>query len=77
MTVEVPEGLHYTDSHEWLRVEGSEGTIGISAYAAGEMGDVVYVDLPAVGRHLEKAASLGVIESVRPRVTSMRLPPAR
>jgi glycine cleavage system H protein len=65
MTVEVPEGLRYTDSHEWLRVEGPDGTVGISAYAAGEMGDVVYVDLPAVGRHLEKAGSLGVIESVK------------
>ena len=65
MTVEVPEGLRYSDSHEWLRVEGPEGTIGITAYAAEEMGDVVYVELPAVGRRLEKGAPFGVIESVK------------
>lgn len=65
MTVEIPEDLRYTDDHEWLRVEGEEGTVGISAYAAGELGDVVFVELPAVGAKLEKRQSFGVIESVK------------
>lgn len=65
MTVEVQDGLRYTKDHEWLRAEGEEGVIGISAYAADELGDIVFVELPAVGRRLEKAASFGVIESVK------------
>jgi glycine cleavage system H protein len=65
MTVEVPDGLRYTKDHEWLRAETDEGVIGISAYAADELGDIVFVELPPLGRHLEKAASFGVIESVK------------
>lgn len=65
MTVEVPEGVRYTPDHEWLRVEGEEAAVGITAYAAGELGDIVFVELPKVGRHVEKAAPFGVIESVK------------
>jgi glycine cleavage system H protein len=65
MTVEVKDGLRYTKDHEWLRAEGDEGVIGITAYAADELGDIVFVELPAVGRSLEKSASFGVIESVK------------
>jgi glycine cleavage system H protein len=65
MTVEVPDGLRFTKDHEWLRSEGDEGVIGISAYAAEELGDIVFVELPAVGRRLEKSSSFGVIESVK------------
>lgn len=65
MTVEIPDDLRYTDDHEWLRVEGDEGVVGITAYAAGELGDVVFVELPAVGTQLEKSQSFGVIESVK------------
>jgi glycine cleavage system H protein len=65
VSVEVPSQLRYTDDHEWLRVEGDEGIVGITAYAANELGDVVFVELPEVGRTLERAQSFGVIESVK------------
>ena len=63
--MEIPDELRYTDDHEWLRVEGDEGTVGITAYAAGELGDIVFVELPSVGSALDKAQSFGVIESVK------------
>jgi glycine cleavage system H protein len=63
--VEIPDGLRYTDDHEWLRVEAEEGIVGITAYAAGELGDVVFVELPAVGTKVARAQAFGVIESVK------------
>jgi glycine cleavage system H protein len=63
--VNVPDDLRYTDDHEWLRVEGDEGVVGISAYAAEELGDVVFVELPAVGRRLTAHETFGVVESVK------------
>jgi glycine cleavage system H protein len=63
--VDVPDDLRYTDDHEWLRVEGGEGVVGITAYAAGELGDVVFVELPVLGTALQAAQSFGVIESVK------------
>jgi glycine cleavage system H protein len=63
--VDVPDGLRYTDEHEWLRVEDGEGVVGITAYAAGELGDVVFVELPGVGAALQAAQTFGVIESVK------------
>jgi glycine cleavage system H protein len=65
VTVEVPEELRYTHDHEWLRLDGDEGVVGITAYAADELGDVVFVELPPVGRHIDKATAFGVIESVK------------
>jgi glycine cleavage system H protein len=65
MSVQVPEDLRYTDDHEWLRIAGEEGTVGITAYAAGELGDIVFVELPAVGSRFSVAQSFGVIESVK------------
>ena len=61
----VPADLRYTRDHEWLRVEGDEATIGITDYAAGELGDVVFVELPEVGASLEQAGTFGVVESVK------------
>ncbi len=61
----VPEDLRYTQDHEWLRVEGDEGVVGITEYAASELGDVVFVELPAAGTALQPAQSFGVIESVK------------
>jgi glycine cleavage system H protein len=63
--VEIPDGLRYTDDHEWLRIEEGVGVVGITAYAAGELGDVVFVELPAVGRKVARAQAFGVIESVK------------
>lgn len=63
--MDVPDGLRYSEDHEWLRIEADEGIVGITAYAADELGDVVFVELPKVGRTLQRAEVLGVIESVK------------
>ncbi|MEO8625993.1 MAG: glycine cleavage system protein GcvH [Candidatus Limnocylindrales bacterium] len=63
--MQVPDGLLYTQDHEWLRVEGDEAVVGITAYAATELGDIVFVEMPAVGARFEAAQSFGVIESVK------------
>ncbi len=63
--MQVPEDLRYTPDHEWLRVEGDEAVVGITEYAATELGDVVFVELPAPGMALQSAQSFGVIESVK------------
>jgi glycine cleavage system H protein len=63
--VDVPETLRYSADHEWLRVEDGEAVVGITAYAADELGDVVFVELPDVGRVLKAAEAFGVIESVK------------
>lgn len=63
--MEAPETLRYTKDHEWLRTEGDEGVVGITAYAAEELGDIVFVELPEIGRTLSKDETLGVIESVK------------
>jgi glycine cleavage system H protein len=63
--VDLPEDLRYTQDHEWLRVEGDEAVVGITEYAASELGDVVFVELPASGLTLQPAQSFGVIESVK------------
>jgi glycine cleavage system H protein len=61
----VPADLRYTKDHEWVRVDGDEATIGVTDFAAGQLGDVVFVDLPAAGRSLEQFATFGVVESVK------------
>jgi glycine cleavage system H protein len=61
----VPEGLRYTKEHEWVRIEGDVATVGITDYAAHELGDVVFVELPEVGRTVAQLAPIGVIESVK------------
>jgi glycine cleavage system H protein len=63
--VELPQDLRYTPDHEWIRVDGDEATVGITEYAAHELGDVVFVELPAAGMALQAAQSFGVIESVK------------
>jgi glycine cleavage system H protein len=63
--VDVPDGLRYTDDHEWLRVEGDAGVVGITGYAADQLGDVVFVELPAVGARFERGRTFGVVESVK------------
>jgi glycine cleavage system H protein len=61
----VPADLRYTKDHEWLRIDGDEATIGITEYAAGELGDIVFVELPEPGTSLEQAGTFGVVESVK------------
>jgi glycine cleavage system H protein len=61
----VPGDLRYTKEHEWIRVEGDEAVIGITQYAADQLGDIVFVELPDAGRALERAATFGVVESVK------------
>ena len=63
--MQVPDGLLYTQDHEWLRVEGDEAVVGITEYAATELGDIVFVEMPAIGARFDAAQSFGVIESVK------------
>ena len=61
----VPIDLHYTKDHEWVRVDGDEATVGITEYAADQLGDIVFVELPDLGRALETHQAFGVVESVK------------
>jgi glycine cleavage system H protein len=61
----VPTDLRYTKDHEWVRLDGDDATIGITAYAADQLGDIVFVELPDTGRTLEQFAAFGVVESVK------------
>jgi glycine cleavage system H protein len=61
----VPKDLRYTKDHEWIKVDGDVATIGVTDYAASQLGDVVFVDLPAVGRSVDQFATFGVVESVK------------
>ena len=61
----VPSDLRYTKDHEWVRVDGEEAVIGITAYAADQLGDIVFVELPDVGKALDQFAAFGVVESVK------------
>jgi glycine cleavage system H protein len=57
--------VKYTEEHEWISIEGDVGTIGISAYAQEQLGDVVFVDVPQAGRKVAKGESVAVVESVK------------
>jgi glycine cleavage system H protein len=61
--MEFPEDVHYTKEHEWLRVEGNEGVVGITDFAQDALGDVVFVELPTVGATLTQGQTFGVVES--------------
>jgi len=63
--VDVRDGLRYSDDHEWLRLEGEAGLVGVTAYAADQLGDIVFVELPAVGTTLVAHQTFGVVESVK------------
>jgi glycine cleavage system H protein len=55
----------YTDQHEWIRLEGDEGTVGITRFAAEQLGDVVFVEVPEIGKVLAKGGEAAVVESVK------------
>jgi len=61
----VPADLKYTKEHEWIRVEGTVGVVGITWFAQDQLGDVVFVELPEVGRTLKQNEQFGVVESVK------------
>ena len=61
----VPGDLRYTKDHEWVRIDGDEAVVGITQFAADQLGDIVFVELPATGTALESHATFGVVESVK------------
>jgi glycine cleavage system H protein len=61
----VPADLKYSEDHEWIRIEGEQATIGITDYAQGELGDVVFVELPAIGESFGQGDVAGTIEAVK------------
>lgn len=63
--MQVPEELRYSEEHEWVRIAEGVATIGITDHAQHELGDIVFVELPALGTVLGKSATLGVVESVK------------
>jgi glycine cleavage system H protein len=60
-----PDNFRYTKEHQWVRVDGGVGTVGITEYAQKQLGDVVYVDLPKPGTMLEQGRAMGSVESVK------------
>ena len=60
-----PQDYKYTKEHEWVKIEGDTGTIGITDYAQNSLGDIVFVELPKIGATLEKGKTFGTIESVK------------
>jgi glycine cleavage system H protein len=65
MALTYPDDLKYLDTHEYIRLEGEIATIGISAFAVDQLGDIVFLDLPEVGAELEKGEAFGTVESVK------------
>jgi glycine cleavage system H protein len=60
-----PENLKYTKDHEWAKVEGNQVTVGITDHAQNALGDIVFVELPKVGRELKSGETFGVVESIK------------
>jgi glycine cleavage system H protein len=60
-----PQDLHYTQSHEWVRIDGDVGTVGITEYAQKELGEIVYLELPEVGHMFNSEDEFGTVESVK------------
>ena len=71
--LQLPEDLGYTDDHEWARITGETLRIGVSDYAQDQLGDIVFVELPAVGDSFEKGEEFGTLESVK-AVSELYLP---
>jgi glycine cleavage system H protein len=65
MALHYPEDLRYTETHEYLRMDGEVATIGITAFAVDQLGDIVFLELPEVGAKVSKGGSFGSIESVK------------
>jgi glycine cleavage system H protein len=63
--MEFPKNFKYTKDHEWIDAQGKTGTIGVTAYAVEQLGDIVFVDLPETGKHFKAGDSFGTIESTK------------
>ncbi|SDF35854.1 glycine cleavage system protein GcvH [Sporolituus thermophilus] len=61
----IPQELKYTKDHEWVRVEGTRAVVGITDYAQHELGDIVFIEVPAVGKQVKAHGNLSVVESVK------------
>jgi glycine cleavage system H protein len=61
----IPSDLRYTNDHEWIKVTGKTALVGITDFAQGELGDIVFVEIETVGSHLEKGSTFGTIEAVK------------
>jgi glycine cleavage system H protein len=61
----LPEDVKYTKDHEWIRIDGTTGVIGITDYAQGELGDIVFVEVPPIGRKVEAGQVFGTVEAVK------------
>lgn len=61
----IPEGLKYTKDHEWVKIEGNTATIGVTDFAQGELGDIVYVDINTVGQEIGEHEIFGTVEAVK------------
>jgi glycine cleavage system H protein len=61
----IPKDLKYTKEHEWVRVEGKSATVGVTDHAQSALGDVVFIELPSVGREFKKGSTFGVVESIK------------
>jgi len=68
-----PENLKYTKEHEWISVEGNVATIGITEFAQGELGDIIYVDIDSIGKEMKAEAVFGTVEAVK-TVSDLFLP---
>ena len=71
--MQFPADLRYTKDHEWIKIEGNTATIGITDFAQGELGDIVYLDINTVGKSLEAEAVFGTVEAVK-TVSDLFLP---
>jgi glycine cleavage system H protein len=63
--VSLPDDIHYTQSHEWVKAEGDNVKVGITDYAQDQLGDIVFVEMPEVGETFDKGAEFGTVESVK------------
>lgn len=65
MSMEIPDDLFFSKEHEWVKLEGDNAYIGITEFAQSELGDIVFVELPSLGKLIEQTEDIGVIESVK------------
>jgi glycine cleavage system H protein len=65
LTMNIPEGLQYTKDHEWVKIEGNTATVGITDFAQGELGDIVYVDITTKGKEVAEHDIFGTVEAVK------------